>query len=243
MHDPTKVLLGTTPSSDKDVTCETGSPATFLPGLVVRKNTDGTLSLTTGTRIGVSLGESLDGATAKTAVCRTGNEVPILLTDYAAELELEDLTYTAVDETAAGNLIGIVYADEVEDASAEVTSVETDEATGEITITVAMESGATTADDILAAIEADAEADALVTVAVTGTGATAQTAVARTALADGGGTSYATPGAAVVLHATSGKADASGTTTGAVYVSGDKTGVNRDGTTASVALIAMHGGF
>ncbi len=50
-------------------------------------------------------------------------------------------------------------------------------------------------------------------------------------------------GAQVQIHATSGKAVDSGTAVNAFYVSGLKTGTKEDGTTCSVVLIDMVGGF
>lgn len=86
MHDPTKVLLGTTQSSAKDVSCHDGDPATFQAGLVMRQKSDGTLSVAKadGGILGISLGKSLSDH-KKTAVLRSGELVPIQLTDDEAE--------------------------------------------------------------------------------------------------------------------------------------------------------------
>jgi hypothetical protein len=92
-HDATKVLLGTHGSSDYDASCENADPATFKAGLIVHRKTDGTLSLASadGSKIGVSMGISLSD-TSKTSVCRSGNFIPVQITDETdAEAEPEPI--------------------------------------------------------------------------------------------------------------------------------------------------------
>lgn len=107
-------------------------------------------------------------------------------TAVAAELEVQDLTYTAVQAGVFGNSITITYLDPGgNDEALDVSVVGTD-------IVVSLATGGagaitSTANDILAAIEASAEASELVTVAVTGTGTDVQTAAAEAPLADGTG--------------------------------------------------------
>jgi hypothetical protein len=86
MHDATKVLMGSHGSSDFDASCESGDPATFAAGLVVHRKSDGTLSLASadGSKIGVSMGISLSD-TSKTSVCRSGNLIPVQITDETDE--------------------------------------------------------------------------------------------------------------------------------------------------------------
>lgn len=79
-HNSTKVLLGSHGSSDMQSTCENGDPATFIAGLAVRKASTGDLSLASGELIGVSLGIS-QSDTKKTSVCRSGNFIPLQITD------------------------------------------------------------------------------------------------------------------------------------------------------------------
>lgn len=81
-HDASKVLLGTTQFSDKEVQNYNSDPATFVAGLAVRLNSSGALSLTStdGLFAGISLGKSLSD-NKRTAVARMGLRVPILLTD------------------------------------------------------------------------------------------------------------------------------------------------------------------
>lgn len=99
----------------------------------------------------------------------------------ASELEEQDLTYTAVDVGVAGDSITIQYIGDGASGSETVDVTTTH-------IVVHMDPTAVTgssADDILAAIEASVPASALVSVAVTGTGVTVQAVVAETPLAGG----------------------------------------------------------
>lgn len=82
MHSETKTLLGATGSSAKDTSVHNVDPASFPAGTAVRLKSDGLLTVTKaeGQLIGVSLGKSLSDH-KKTTVCRTGESVPILLTD------------------------------------------------------------------------------------------------------------------------------------------------------------------
>ncbi len=78
MHDATKVLLGSSLSSAKDISTFNSDPATFLAGLAVRVASTGGLSLAkaAGMWAGVSLGKSLSDH-KKTSVLRTGESVPM----------------------------------------------------------------------------------------------------------------------------------------------------------------------
>lgn len=82
MHDPTKVLLGTTQSSAKEVQNYNSDPATYKAGLAVRLASTGLLGVAknSGRLVGISLGKSLSDA-KKTSVARDGLKIPILLTD------------------------------------------------------------------------------------------------------------------------------------------------------------------
>lgn len=85
-HDPTKVLLGTTQSSAKDISNYDSDPATYVAGLAVRLASTGLLALTkaSGMLVGISLGRSLSD-TKKTAVAKKGELIPIQLTDDEAD--------------------------------------------------------------------------------------------------------------------------------------------------------------
>lgn len=109
MHSPTKVLMGNTLSSVKTVDNLAGDPATFVAGLCVHQKSDGTLSLASadGSKVGISLGASLDG-TKYTAICRKGLKVPIQLTSaftptLGAQVQISTTTGKAVSSGTAVN--------------------------------------------------------------------------------------------------------------------------------------------
>ncbi len=80
-QDATKVLLGTTTSSFKTITCENADPASFPAGTAVRRKDDGALQTNddaTAAIIGVSVGKSLSNH-KKTSVVRKGLGVPLRL--------------------------------------------------------------------------------------------------------------------------------------------------------------------
>lgn len=108
-HDASKVLLGQTPSSAKEVDNLAGNPATFLAGLCVHLKSDGTLSLASadGSKLGISLGKDLSD-TQRVAICRKGLSVPILLTDaftptVGAQVQISTTTGKAVSSGTAVN--------------------------------------------------------------------------------------------------------------------------------------------
>ena len=122
MHNAGQVLLGATKSSDKAVTEYASDPASYVAGTAVRVASTGLLALAkaSGTLAGISLGKSLSD-TSKTAVCRSGLGVPILLTDdeddYAyvvigAKVYVDDVTGLANivdDETETTTITDAVY--------------------------------------------------------------------------------------------------------------------------------------
>ena len=180
-HDPNKVLLGATQSSERDITCEDADPATFKAGLAVRRASDGKLSLSSGGLIGVSLGRSLSD-TVKTAVARTGLRVPVQLTDegVAAALTEEDLTFTARQKGVEGNDISIALVTGGT-AGAEVVTVDG------LDIEVEIEGGVSTATQVKAALDNSPEAMALIEVTISGTASDAQAAFAKDNLEGGDG--------------------------------------------------------
>ncbi len=78
-HDATKVLMGTTQSSVKEVTNYPGA-AVLEPGIVAHAKSDGTVTKAKadGSPVGVSLGRDL-AHTTRTAVVRKGLRVPLKL--------------------------------------------------------------------------------------------------------------------------------------------------------------------
>jgi len=126
---------------------------------------------------GDELEAKISGIEAVLAAQANGDEA-VDTPAIAASLEIEDITYTAVEPGAAGNDITIAY---VDDGTA-------DEETVDVTgtdIVVHMEAGVSTATQIKAAIDAKAEAIALVSAEITGTAGDAQAAAAEAPLADG----------------------------------------------------------
>lgn len=242
MHDPNKVLLGTTQSSYKTADVNNSDPASFPAGLAVRRNSDGNLSVTKahGLLIGVSLGRSLSD-TKKTTVVRKGTDIPILLTDRStfAELELEDLTFTAKAKGSQGNQITIALVNE-ETAGSEDVEVDGNN------IVVKIEGGVSTATQVKAALDGSPEAMALIGVTISGTAGNAQPAASAAPLEDGlDAGHYAVKGEKVYINDSTGLADdgdESGTTiTDAVYASAQLIGVKEDKTEAPAAQIDIIG--
>jgi hypothetical protein len=237
LNTPEFIMLGNTASSVQEVSNEPADPADFPAGRAVRRASNGGLQLASNSvasLIGISLGESLSD-TEKTAVCRTGNYVPIVLKNDAASVKIGDITFTAKLFGAAGNAITVTLVDDTEDGSANVEVDGTD-------IIVNMEATVTEAQDIVAAIEANSEANALLSCVIDpGDEAAAQAAASETSLT--GGSDVAVIGTLVKVDATTGEASVDGDTTAAVYLSGPLTGVYKDGTTVPAAYIAMPGGL
>lgn len=238
-HNPNKVLLGSTQSSDREITCENGDPATFPAGVAVRRASDGGLSLASGALIGISAGRSLSEV-AKTAVIRAGLRVPLRLTDdsVASSLVVGDLTFTAKKGGADGDNITIAL---VDDATA---GDETVDVVGE-DIVIHMEDGASTAQQIYDAIQASEAALELIDVEISGTAGDPQSAAAEAPLTGGvDGFAYVVKGAAVEVDSSTGLAVDSGSATGAVYVSGVMMGVDPiTKAEVPVALVDMPGGL
>lgn len=234
VHNPNIVLLGNIPTSVKEVTTENADPAAFPAGFAVRRASNGGLQLadnSTAALIGVSLGADLSDA-SKTAVCRTGNLVPLRVKNDAATLVVGDLTFTSKLFGPAGNDITIAL---VDTGSLGVVVSDSD-------IVVNIDAEVTTADAIASAVAGDSEASALVSVAVaSGEGSTAQSAAAEANLT--GGSDFCVPGKVVLLDDTTGEASVDGDPTAAHYLSVTLTGVNPDGSTVPVALIGIPGGF
>lgn len=114
-HNPNKVLLGSHGSSDFVASCENGDPATFKAGLVVHLKSDKTLSLASadGAKIGVSMGRSLSD-TAKTSVARSGNFIPVQITDesgfdYVVIGQPVEVSATTGKAVSDGNATGAIY--------------------------------------------------------------------------------------------------------------------------------------
>lgn len=237
-HNPNIVALGSTNSNVKEVTAEEGDPTTFKAGLAVRLSTAGKLQLSddgTAVLIGVSLGEDLADSKRLTAVCRTGNYVPLVLKNDPAVVKIGDITFTSKLFGDLGNAITVTLLDSLTGNTAVVT-VEGPE------ILVAIDAGTTTTTTVKNAIEANAAANALVGVVIdSGDEAAVVAAAAETSLT--GGSDFAVPGQPVLIDDTSGQGSVDGDITAALYLTGTLTGVYPDGSTAACAMIALPGGF
>lgn len=236
-HDPNIVLLGGRLSTIMDISCEDGDPRIFKAGIAVRLDSTDKIALPGGSPLaGVSMGESLTGGDFnKISVARVGNYVPLLLNDLQAAVKIGDITFTAKNGGIDGNEITITISDDLIDGSASVSVAGSD-------ITISIESGVTEAQVIVAAIEEDSEASALIlAVADSGDEDAPQSLAAETPLT--GGTSFTPVVGTKVNIASNGKASATGTATSAIYLSARKSGVYPDGSTHPCCLIGLIGGF
>lgn len=239
-HDSDKVMLGTTSRSGKLVTSKFAEdPATFPAGTALCMNA-GALSKSTGSLYGISLGTGLDGGVKQVAICEIGEGVPVLVdpADVKASKTIQDLTYTAKAGGVAGDEITVNYNAGASDGGATV-SVD-DKA-----ISVAIEDGVTTAETIANAIEAKAEALALVTVAIaSGKENEAQDVFGDAVPLEGGADtgSFIVKGQLMKVDS-NGNAAASGTQTAAIYRSGVLSGVTEAGSSVPCVLVDIVGGL
>lgn len=242
-HNASKVLLGSTGSSEREASQEPGDPAVCKAGLAVTRGSDGALDLggAAGSFLGVSAGRSLSD-TEKCAVIRTGLRVPMRLKDdnVFASIVKAELTFTSKLRGVAGNAITIAFTDGGTAGSETVAVDGTD-------IVVTGDSTVSTAQEIADALEASEEAMALIGVAISdGDEAVAQTAFVEDAL-EGGTDAFAWVeiGAAVEVDGDTGEATEDDEATGAIYASGVLEGV--DPITGTVvcyaALVDMSGGL
>jgi hypothetical protein len=134
-------------------------------------------------------GTATNVQTAPASVTLSGGSVTLQTPDDSMQLvyegtiagstrTIQDLTYTSVLVGTSGNLVTIAYTGSGT-AGAEVVTV-----TGNA-ISVKIQSGVSTATQVLAAINASAAATALVSAVISGTGSNAQTTVSATALTGG----------------------------------------------------------
>lgn len=111
-HDPSKILLGTTQSSVKEVDNKAGN---IEAGLLVHLASDESLSVekADGAAIGISLGGDLSNA-GRTAICRQGLRVPVQLTDgftpaIGTQVHISDTTGKAIASGAGATGINAIY--------------------------------------------------------------------------------------------------------------------------------------
>lgn len=266
MHDASKVVLGATLSSAKDISVHDSDPATYLAGLAVSlSSTAEQITLTKGTapRAGVSLGKSLSDH-KKTSVCRTGERVPV-------RLALKKASGTVTISSYA-NLV-VSSGDTVTVGATAFTAQAGAATPGAATFQAATSNNAT-ATSLAAQINAHATAGALVKAVANNAvvtlyakaGGAAGNSIALAYTDNGGGNvgasvsganlsggsdtisdiNYVTKGAKVYFNDADGKADFSttdSTISDAVYVSGVLTGIAEDGTEVAAALVDMPGGL
>jgi len=108
-----KIQLGTTQSSFRTID---NVPGTIAAGKVVHAKSDGTytVAIADGAAIGVSVGKDLSDI-ARTAVCRRGTGVPILLTaafdpTIGTQVNISDTTGLAIAAGAGATGVNAVYA-------------------------------------------------------------------------------------------------------------------------------------
>lgn len=238
LHNPREVLLGTVGVSDAEVSNEIGDPKDFPAGLAVRAGSNGSLSLSEGDLLGVSLGRSLYDS-ERTAVARVGQKVPLQLTDEGT------LASGTIEITDFANLDG----DTVEVAGVEFIAQTSASNPGESKFTAAT-SDADTASSLADQINAHPEASKFVLAEPDGAEVNITSKVKGEAGNDislvytptstpgatvsGSGTlengtepyDYVVEGAPVEIDLSTGKAVSDGQATGAIYChSGHKIGI------------------
>lgn len=263
-QDATKVLMGSTGSSDKPGSEVFASdPATYLAGLAVRRTSGNLLSLikANGKWAGISLGANLSDC-KKTTVLQAGENVPVLVSRQPARGVITITSYANLLTTAADTIA--IGATTFTAQAGAVTP-------GGATFQAATSNNATAA-SLAAQINAHATAGALVIASVVGAVVTV-TAILNTTAADtitlvytdvgGGPTVGATVSGATLTDSddtpdfvvigqhvyfsdVTGMADdphSGATISNAVYVSGLLTGVAEDGSSVLAAMVDMVGGL
>jgi len=111
-HDASKVLMGATQSSIREIDNRKGSIAA---GLIVRLKSDDTISIASadGNPLGVSLGKDLSDI-GRTAIARKGLKIPVLLTaeftpTKGAQVHFSDTTGKAIASGAGATGMNAVY--------------------------------------------------------------------------------------------------------------------------------------
>ncbi len=263
VHDPTKVLLGQVPNSEKEIEVFESDPTTYIAGLAVRRDDAGALSVTKadGSWVGVSVGKSLSNI-KKTGVCRAGLRVPVLLEAGPARLVIEITSYANLVAVSDDTL-------QIDDGTADVTLTFKASASTEDEVAAATDN-ATTAAALVTKINAHSvlgplykatRVGAVVTVtrkdnAIDGADIdvtyTANASIGLTlddttfTGGDAEAADYITKGANVYFSDVTGKADdpnSESTVSNAIYASGILTGIDESGNEVSVALVDMIGGL
>ena len=111
-HSTTKVLMGSTKSSVKEVSNHIGS---IDAGIAVRLKSDNTISIAAadGALLGISLGKDLSDI-GRTAICRKGLGIPLKLTaafdpTVGAVVNISDTTGLGIASGAGATAVNAVY--------------------------------------------------------------------------------------------------------------------------------------
>lgn len=245
-HNPNQILLGATGSNFKLVKTYNADPETMKIGLAARLGSSDGVTPTTGTIIGVSLGESLTKGDNKNCdVVKKGTDVPVRIknTGVASAIKVGNITFTAKKKGTADNGWVISYV-AGGTAGSEVVTVNHSAKT----ISILIAAATSTATQIKAAFDGTANAAALFTTAIdSGQGSTAQAAGTGTT-ASGTDVFVATQGAMAYIENDTGEfcvAASGDTATGGYFTDGKiYDGVLADGSIVKgIALINMVGGL
>lgn len=267
MHSASQVLLGVPLSNVRSLANFNSDPATFLAGLAVRQSsTFNELSLTSGYKIGISMGKSLSD-TKKTSVCLAGRRVPlraslkrstgiVTITSYAnlvsgtddsitvgvtvftAQAAAATLGQTTFQAATSNDATATSLAAQINAHATASTLVHAVAAAAVVTLYAKVEGAGTGHDVALAYTDND-----------TNVGAT----VSGAALSGGSNTisdiAYQAVGAKVYINDVTGKADIAmtgySTISDAVYALDgvELTGIDETGSEVSACLVDMPGGL
>lgn len=263
-HDASKVVMGQTAWSAKDVVEFDNDPASFPAGTAVRLKSDGTLSktLADGQWLGVSLGRSLSSS-KKTAICRAGLKVPMLVEYGPARLVITITSYANLvavsDDTLQFEHAGLSLDETLTFKASASTEDEVAAATNNNTTATALAAKisnhsvlglhfiASAVGAVVTVTARDNEVDgADVDVTYVDNSSVGLTLDDATFTGGGASPDFIVLGAKVYVSDTSGKADdaaSDSTISDAVYVSGLLTGIDEDGAEVSAVLVDMPGGL
>lgn len=235
-HDPTKILLESHGSSDFVASVFNSDPATYGPGQAVsQSSTVNQLVISSAKPIGVSMGRDLSNI-ARTSVARDGNDIPLRVAEYLVKAQLTFIS------KRPGIAIAIELVGGVSSGS-EVVTVTGDDTAGYL-ISVQMDDIATksTTTQIKTAIDAKAEAAALIEVQIaSGQGSTQVDAFAEDDIDVL--TAYAVGAAVRVSQVTGLGIPSGGTLTRAKYVSAPLDAVLAGSVVGKACRIDMAGGL
>ncbi len=272
-HDSTKVVLGATLSSAKDVSDHASDPASFPAGVAVSLTSGGVLSTlkSAGMRIGVSLGRSLSDH-KKTSVVRSGLGVPLRASLKRASGVITVSSYANLvsgtpDAVTVGGTAFTAQAGAVTPGGATFQAA-TDNAATAVSLAAQINAHATASTKVYAVVTSSGVvtlysiADGAGStgtgndIALTYTDNDTNVGIVLSGLSGGklsggsdtiSGITYAAIGAKVYINNATGKADAAltgySTISDAVYKTIEKDGIDEDGNTVACVEIDIPGGL